>query len=290
MAVIEQNPNPIVYLNGQFLPLEQAKVSPLDRGMVFGDGVYEVLPAYNGKVFSLKPHIERLNQSLHEIHMKPPLNLEDWRFILDGVVTRNGGGDLLIYIQVTRGFELVRTHKIPNHINPTIFVVCYPKPLPTKSEQAKGIAVVTVNDNRWKRCDIKTTARLAYVMMYQEMINKGADEGIIINNGFAVEGIISNIYMVKGGIVVTPPKSNHILSGITREFMLGLAKELNIACQEMPISVQDLADADEIWISNSTRGVCPVATIDGKAVGNGKSWPVWERMWDAYVELIVKNI
>ncbi len=275
----------ITYLNGEYLPLELAKISPMDRGCVFGDGVYEVLPVYDGKVYSLLPHIERLHNSLKDIHMQAPHTTEEWQKILQTLADKNGGGDQLLYLQITRGFEFMRSHAIPddpNQIKPTIFAITYPKPRPTKAEHAKGVRAMAVKDIRWKYCHIKTTARLAYVLMYNEVKDAGFDEGIIMHNDQALEGLISNIFIVRHGVIITPPKSHQILSGITREKILNLAAAHKIPYRENKITEADLLKADELWITNSTRSMQPVLNYNGHSIGNGKAGPMWERIWDLY--------
>src|SRR5690349_20787755 len=179
---------PIAYLNGHFLPLQNVHISPLDRGFLFGDGVYEVIPVHHGKVFCLEAHIDRLNQSLANIRMPSPHTEAEWRLILDTLVEKNGGEDQLIYLQVTRGTDAVRDHQFPNPIVPTLFAYSYPKTYPSKEEQSKGIKAIAVKDIRWKNCHIKTTARIAYVLMLQQAKDQGCDEGIIMNTGYALEG------------------------------------------------------------------------------------------------------
>jgi len=270
------------YLNGQFLPLDEAKISPLDRGFLFGDGVYEVIPVYNNCLFHCEAHITRLNSSLAGIRMIPPLSYPEWETILETVVEKNGKEDQWLYIQVTRGIDSIRDHQFPKHVVPTIFVVSYPKTRLTKEEQSQGICVTAITDIRWKYCHIKTTARLAYVLMYQEAKDAGFDEGIIINNGYAQEGTTSNFFMIRHGVIMTPPKTPLLLSGITRDCILSLAEKNKIPYRETKISERDLQKADELWITSSTRGVYPVINLNGHAVGNGKAGPLWERMWTLY--------
>jgi len=274
----------VAYLNGRFLPIEEATISPLDRGFSFGDGVYEVIPVYNGKVFHLKSHIIRLNQSLHGIRMLPPHTEAEWYTILQTLVEKNTARDQWIYLQVTRGIEPEREHQFPTPVIPTIFAVSYPKVWRSKAEIALGIKVTSITDIRWKLCHIKTTSRLAYVLMLQEVKDSGFDEGIIMNNGYALEGVSSNIFIVRHGVIITPPKSPLILSGITRDQVLRLAEKNKIPYRETGIKERELTKADEIWITSSSRGIYPVVDYSGTPVGNGKAGPVWERMWDLYAE------
>ncbi len=279
---------PIAYVNGEYLPSEKARVSPLDRGFVFGDGVYEVIPVHNGKLFYLDAHIRRLNQSLQGIRMEPPLALEEWRKILEKLVQENGYGDQWLYLQVTRGVEAVRNHQIHVNITPTIFAISYPKTLRSKEECAKGYKVTTVTDIRWKYCHIKTISRLAYILMYQEAVEGGYDEAIIINNGQALECTSCNIFIVRHGVLITPPKSTLLLSGITRDRILQLAEKHKIPYRETKISERDLLKADEIWITSSIRGVLPVVQLDTTPVNQGNAGPLWNKMWDYNAEEIAE--
>lgn len=276
----------IAYFNGSFLPLAEVRLSPLDRGFSFGDGVYEVIPVYHKKPFLLQEHIQRLNQSLEGIRLLPFHTPEEWTTILETLVEKNIAPDQWIYLQVTRGIEPMREHRFPKEIIPTIFAVSYPKTRLSKMEQSAGIKVTAVTDIRWKYCHIKTTARLPYVLMNQEAKENGFDEGIIMNTGFALEGTTSNIFIVRHGVIFTPPKSSQILSGITRDKVLSLAEKNKIPYRETKISERDLLKADEMWITSATRGIHPVIEFNGHPVNDGKAGPVWERMWDLYAEEI----
>lgn len=274
----------IAYLNGDYSPLDEARVSPLDRGFIFGDGVYEVFQVLNNTIFYLEPHIERLNESLKLIGMKPVHSLEEWRNILNGLVEKNGGGNFSLYLQVTRGVDPIRKQAFPDVVSPTIFASCFPYVPLSKEELRKGYKAKSVTDIRWQYCQIKTTARLAYILMFQEVKEKGADEGIIVRDGYAKEGTSSNFFIVKEGVLITPPKSNEILSGIIRDVILDLAKKHKIPYREENILEKELSLADELWITSSVRGIYPILEYNGKAVGTGKPGPVWEHMWDLYDE------
>lgn len=279
---------PFTYVNGQYVPANEAYVSPLDRGFVFGDGAYEVVPVHNGKLFHLEAHIRRLNQSLNAIRMEPPHTLQEWQNILNNVIQKNGSGNQYVYLQVTRGVEIVRDHLIPKDIKPTVFAISYPKTMKSKDELSVGLKATLVTDIRWKHCFIKTTSRLAYVLMYQEARDAGFDEAIIINNGLALECTASNIFMVRHGVIITPPKSPLILSGITRDRLLNLAEKHKIPYRETKIADRDLYKADELWISSSVRGVLPIVQLDGTPVGSGNAGPLWSKMWDYHVEEIAE--
>ena len=270
------------YLNGQYLPVEDAKISPMDRGFLFGDGIYEVIPVYDGEIFGLEAHLDRLNQSLQGLRMEPPFSHNEWKVILENLVAKNGMGNQWIYFQVTRGVDPVRDHQFPKIVKPTIFAVSYPKIWPTKAEQSVGLRVTGVKDIRWKYCHIKTIARVAYVLMFQEAKDGGFDEGIIMNTGYALEGTSSNLFIVRHGVIYTPPKSSQLLSGITRDVILSLAEKHRIPYRETKISERDLLKADEMWITSSGRGVCPVIEYNGLPVRDGKAGPLWARMWDLF--------
>lgn len=278
----------IAFLNGKYVPAEEASLSPLDRGFVFGDGVYEVIPVLNGQFLFLEEHLNRLNQSLQGIRIKPPYTHLEWETLLTDLIEQNGLGHQWLYLQVTRGFQLVRDHPIPDNIIPSIFAISYPKTLDSKEQLSKGKKAIATSDIRWKLCHIKTTARLAYVLMYQEAKDAGADEAIIINNGYAQEGTSSNLFMVRHGVIITPPKSTSILSGITRDKILAIAEKYKIPYRENKIAERELLKADEIWITSSTRGVHPIVEFNGLPVGNGKAGPLWEQMWNYYAEEIAK--
>ncbi len=278
----------VTFLNNEFIPLSEAKISPLDRGLLFGDSVYEVIPAFDGKPFCLAAHLDRLNQGLQAISMSPPFTHERWETILDELLQKNGRGDQSIYLQITRGADIIRDLEIPTGITPTVFAISFPKKRLSKNEQALGMKVAIVTDIRWKYCHIKTTARLAYLLMYNKVKAAGFDEAIIMNTGYALEGTGSNLFIVRHNVIITPPKSSLLLSGITREQILMLAEKNKIPYRENKISERDLLKADEVWISSSIRGIMPILKINDNLIGDGKPGPVWDRMWDLYAEEISK--
>lgn len=277
---------PIAYLNGHFMPLQDVHISPLDRGFLFGDGVYEVIPVHHGKPFCLEAHIDRLNQSLSGIRMPIPHTIDEWQSILETLVKKNGNGDQLIYLQATRGVDTIRDHQFPNPILPTLFAYSYPKIYLSKEEQSKGIKAIAVKDIRWKNCHIKTTARIAYVLMLQQAKDQGCDEGIIMNTGYALEGTTSNVFIVRHGVIITPPKTPQLLSGITRDCVLSIAEKNKMPYRETKISERELLNADEVWVTGSGRGISPVTEFNGNPVGKGKSGPVWKTIWDLYAREI----
>lgn len=265
------------YLNGEFLPLGQAKVSVLDRGFLFGDGVYEVIPVYGGHFFRLTLHLQRLEQSLEAIHLQNPLLENQWQEILRELVACNKGLDQAVYLQVTRG-AAVRNHAFPDRVEPTVFAMSSPLEPLSAELRVKGVSAVTREDIRWKYCHIKSIALLANVLLRQEAIEAGAKEAILLHEERLTEGAASNVFTVRGGVLATPPKGLSLLSGITRDLVLELARENRIPCQERTIPTQELTQADEIWLTSSTREIVPVTRIDGIQIGNGTPGLLWQQM------------
>jgi D-alanine transaminase len=268
----------IVYLNGEFLPLESAKISVLDRGFIFGDGVYEVLPVYNGRLFRLVEHLQRLDNSLQAIRLANPLSRKQWIDILTTLVAHNQGGDQSVYLQVTRG-PAKREHNFPQLIQPTVFIM-------TEVIQANppspGVKAITCPDIRWQRCDIKAIALLANILLRQQAVDVGAVEAILIRDGYVMEGAASNIFVVIDGIAMTPPKSQYILPGITRDLILEVMQANQLPYREIAITEAQLRSADEIWVTSSVREILPITTLDEKIVGSGKPGPVWSQIWQLY--------
>lgn len=277
-----------VYLNGQFLPIDQARISPLDRGFLFADGVYEVIPCYSGRLFRPEAHLQRLNQSLASIGMQPPVTLTHWHHVLENLITRNGGGHCALYLQVTRGEAPVRDHAYPANIEPTVFAMCQPLPVPDLSnlDAIEGMRVITLGDLRWQRCDIKSVALLANVMARQAAREADCHEALFVRDGFVTEGSSSNVFLVRDNALHTPPESQWILGGITRSIALEIAAEASIPCHETMLTREDLHHADEVWLTTSVRGIVPVLSIDARSVGdgspNGLPGPLWRRMAGLY--------
>lgn len=268
----------IVYLNGEFLPLDQAKVSVLDRGFLFGDGVYEVVPVYGGKPFRLPEHLERLGNSLAGIRMAPPLSVEQWEAIFQRLI--QGGEDQSIYLQVTRGVAPKREHAFPKDASPTVFAMCAPiAPIP-----ASGAKAITVPDIRWQWCHIKAVTLLANVLQRQQAVDEGCAEAILVRDGYAIEGAASNLFAVVDGVLLTPPKDHDILPGITRDLVVELAEANNIPLQERKIALDELNRAEEVWVTSSTREILPIVELDGRKVGAGEPGLVWQRMNALYQE------
>ena len=271
-----------VYLNGEFLPIEEARVSVTDRGFLFGDGVYEVIPVYGGHLFKLQHHLQRLHNSLHGIGMANPHTQSEWQKILTRLTTQLGNSDQALYLQVTRGCTDVRDHAWPENIEPTIYARTKILKTPTAEEKRRGIHAITLDDPRWKLCNIKAITLLANVLARHEAAEAGAQEAILISDDLATEGAASNLFIVKDTLLMTPPKSDSLLPGITREIVLELAKRHGIPYAEVNISTADLHTADEIWMSSSTKEILPVLKLNGQRVGNGVAGAAWEEMNTLY--------
>jgi len=274
------DPLPLCYLNGGYLPLQEARISPLDRGFLYADGVYEVMPVYGGRPFRFSAHAERLTRSLGALRMEDPHNAAEWRAILGNLIERNGGGDQYVYWQVTRGVQHGRTHAPLPDIPRTVFAFCAPLP-PIGSELlASGVACITAEDTRWARCDVKSVALLANVLLRQESIDAGAAETILLRDGELTEASASAVHVVVGREVLTPPNSRHILPGTTRSVVEEMATRAALPWRSAAVSAAQLRDADEIWLSAATREVQPVTRLDGRAVGSGRPGPRWRAVYE----------
>jgi D-alanine transaminase len=274
-------PTPIVYLNGAFLPQDRASIPLLDRGFMFGDGVYEVIPAYGGRLFRLEQHLQRLDNSLAAIRLTNPLTRDQWHAALEELVARNGGGDQSVYLQVTRG-PAPRNHAFPERPQPTVVAMSSALTGLTDDVLRDGVAAVTCEDIRWKYCHIKAITLLPNVLLRQQALDAGAAEAILVRDGLVTEGAASNVFMVTAGRVVTPPKGPYLLPGITRDLIIELAQDADLDCAEADIPLQALQGADEIWLSSSTREILPVTRLDGQPVGGGRPGPLWRRLYDRY--------
>ncbi len=269
-----------VYLNGEYLPLSEAKVSVLDRGFLFGDGVYEVIPSYSGHLFRIQDHLDRLLASLARIRVDFSYDLETWLEILTPLIDKTR--DQYIYLQITRGVAPKRDHAFPKDPVPTVFAMCSDiKPF---AEAETGVKALTMDDSRWEMCNVKATTLLANVLLRQEAIEKGCAEAILVKNGYVTEGAASNLFAVIDGILITPENTAEILPGITRQVILELAQNNDIQLSEEIISVQTLQKATEIWLTSSTREIIPVVELDSEQVGNGKPGPVWQKINQLFQE------
>jgi D-alanine transaminase len=273
-------PLPICYLNGKQLPVGEARISPFDRGFLYADGAYEVMPVYAGRPFRFEAHRERMTRSLGEIFMSDPHTPEEWHAILGNLVAANGGGDQYIYWQVTRGAENGRNHAPLPNIPRTVFAFCAPLPVWPASVVESGVACVTANDTRWARCDVKSISLLANVLLRQISIDVNAAETILLRDGDLMEASASAVHVVINGEIRTPPRSNKILPGTTRGVMEELATRTGIPFRSTRITEQEMRTADEVWISSSTRGIQAVTLLDNRPVGTGKPGPTWRRLYD----------
>jgi len=274
------DPLPLCYLNGTYLPLAEARISPLDRGFLYADAAYEVMPVYRGRPFRFAAHTERLSRSLAGISMADPHSREQWRAILGTLIERNGGGDQYVYWQVTRGAQFGRTHAPLPDIPRTVFAFCAPWPPPPHDLHEKGVRCVTATDTRWARCDIKSTALLANVLLRQLSVDADAAETILLRDGELTEASASAVHVVLGGEVLMPPNSRRILPGTTRGAVEEMAARVAIACRVQAVSEAQLRAADEVWISAATREVQPVTAIDGHPIGSGRPGPLWRRVYE----------
>ena len=274
----------ICYLNGNYLALAEARVSPLDRAFLFGDAVYEVLPVYAARPFRLREHLDRLNRSLAGIGMPPPLPHAEWARLCEELIARNSAGDAYLYLQVTRGAEFGRNHAWPEGLKPTLFAYATPLERASPSILEQGVSAVTAADTRWARRDIKSTALLANVLLKKLSADAGAFETIMLENGELTEGSSTTVHVVNQGVIRTPPNGHHILPGTTRDVVTELAARLGVRCDSSRVTENELRSADEIWLAFATRGVLPVTTLDGVAVGTGKPGPLFKRMSTAFAD------
>jgi D-alanine transaminase len=279
-------PLPICYLNGDYLPLAAARVSPLDRGFLFADAVYEVVPVYGGRPFRLRQHLQRLDQSLAGIRMSPPLAHADWARICQELISRNSGFDAYLYLQVTRGAEFGRNHAWPDTLQPTIFAYASVLDALSPTLLGTGVAAVTAADTRWARRDIKSTALLANILLKKLSADAGAYETIMLEDGKLTEGSSTTVHTVKGGVIRTPPNGRQILPGTTRDVVTELAGRLGLRTESSDVTEAELRAADEIWLAFSTRGILPVTTLDGARVGAGEPGPMFKRMSAAFAGYI----
>lgn len=270
------------YLNGKFLALDDTCIPVMDRGFLFGDSVYEVIPVYGGQPFRLDAHLDRLGRSLSALDIEEPMPRADWQAVFRELVVRCGASDALIYAQVTRGVAKVRDHGTVDGLTPTVFATAKPFTVTTPEARARGLAAITLEDIRWRRCDIKATTLLANVLARKQAHSEGADEAILIRDGSVTEGAASNVFIVLNGLLVTPPKTNAILAGITRDVIIELADKAGLPYAEASISEEDLRHAEEIWITSSSKEVVPVVRLNDQAVGSGDAGPLWWQMTELF--------
>ncbi|HNQ04302.1 MAG TPA: D-amino acid aminotransferase [Thiobacillaceae bacterium] len=275
--------NPIVCLNGEFLPLDQARVPVMDRGFLFGDGVYEVIPAYDRQPFRLAGHLRRLDRSLAGIRLANPHDDGKWAELVRAVIESAPWDDVGVLLQVTRGSG-PREHAFPAQVMPTVFLMPLALQPPEQVAVARGVAAVTAQDNRWLRCDLKTISLLGNVLLRQLSVDAGCAETILLRDGWLTEGTASNVLIVRDGVLLTPPETPLLLPGITHEVVLELARAHGMAHATRPIHEDELRAADEIWITSSTKEVLAVTCLDGHPVGTGRPGPIFQRMLRVYRE------
>ena len=266
-----------VYLNGQFLPIEEAKISVLDRGFIYGDGVYELIPVYHRQPFRMPQHLRRLQHSLDGIRLANPHTNGEWETLIRDLIAKQPFDDQGVYFQVTRGVAK-RDHAFPKDTPPTVFMMSNPLPTPSAEQVAKGVAVVTAADNRWRRCDLKTISLVGNVLMRQLAADVGALETVMFRDGFLTEASASNVLVVIDGRIVVPPKDNLILPGITYDAAIEFAADAGIPCEVRPVPRAEALGADEMWLSSSTKEVLAITTVDGKPFGGGVPGPVFRKM------------
>jgi D-alanine transaminase len=276
-------PLPICYLNGDFMPLRDARISPLDRGFLYSDGAYEVTPVYGGRPFRFDQHHDRLTRSLREIRMEDPLPRAAWKDLYRELIERNRHpGDLYIYVQVTRGAEYGRNHAPLPEVPRTIFAFAAPWPEGRAGWRENGLPAVTAQDTRWSRCDIKSVSLLANVLLRQLAVDAGASEAILLRDGQLTDSSASSVHVVVGGELRTPPNSWKLLPGTTRGVIEEIADKAGVKWRSAAVTEAELRAADEILLGAATREIHPVTTLDGRPVGTGKPGPVWRKLYDAY--------
>lgn len=273
----------LVYLNGALIPRAEATISAFDRGFIFGDGVYEVVPVYGGRPFRLHHHLLRLRQSLAEIGISHALTDTAWKEMIHQLVAQKPGTDQYLYCQITRGVA-PRDHSFPENIRPTVFAYSQPLTAPDEATLKKGGTAITCPDIRWARCDIKATALLANVLLRQQAVSQGATEAILVRDGNITEGAASNMFAVVDNRLLTAPKGPLILPGITRDLIVELASAHQLALTERAFTVAELERASEVWMTSSTKEILPILKVDGRVVGTGSPGPVFWRMHALFQE------
>jgi D-alanine transaminase len=271
----------IVYLNGRYLPISEAHVSVLDRGFIYGDGVYELVPVYGREPFRLAQHLARLSRSLDGIGLANPHPDAQWEVIIRELIARQPFDDQGVYFQVTRG-AAKRDHSFPKGVPPTVFMMSNPLPIPTREQVDNGVAVVTAEDNRWHRCDLKTISLLGNVLMRQLATDRGAVETVMFRDGYLTEASASNVLVVRHGTIVVPPKDSHILPGITYDAAMEFARDAGVPLEVRPVPKAEALVADEMWLSSSTKEILAITTIDGRPFAGGKPGPVFRKLWAVF--------
>ncbi len=271
----------LVYLNGEFMPLAEARVPVLDRGFIFGDGVYEVIPVYSRHPFRLAEHLRRLQNSLDGVRLPNPHSDAEWSKLVLEMITRNEGDDQSVYFQITRGASK-RAHEFPVNVKPTVFMMSTPLATPPRGQIDNGVACITGTDFRWLKCDVKSVSLLGNCLLKQSAVDADAAEIILFRDGYLTEAAACNVLAVKDGVLLAPPKNHLILPGITYDVVLELAQANRIPLEMREVSEQQVRSAEEIWLTSSTKEVLAVTTLDGRCVGDGKPGPLFRRMHALY--------
>ena len=279
----------MVYLNGALLDITQATVSVLDRGFLFGDGVYEVIPVYGRRPFRLAGHLRRLQQSLDGIRLANPHSVAEWTAIIEQVVAAQTFADQGLYLQITRG-PGPRDQAFPAVVQPTVFAMSTPLMPPPAELRASGVSAITAEDIRWARCDLKTTSLVANCLLRQLSADVDASETVLLREGFLVEGAVSSIFIVDRGVIRTPPLSQYMLPGITYDVVLEICVEQGWAHRVAPIMVAELRGAEEIWLTSSSREILPIVMLDGVAVGAGSPGPLYQRIYECYQQFKTREM
>lgn len=273
----------IVYLNGDYMPLEEARIPVLDRGFIFGDGVYEVVPAYSRHLFRLPQHLKRLQHSLDGIRLPNPHSDDEWTKLTQELVARNAGDDQSIYYQVTRGVAK-RAHEFPLNVKPTVFMMSNPLVTPPRAQIDQGVACITATDFRWLKCDLKSVSLLGNCLLKQMAVDAGAAEVVMFRDGYLTEASASNVFIVRNGVLLAPPKNHLVLPGITYDVIIEIANANKIPLELREISEHEVRTAEEIWVTSSTKEVLGVTKLDDEPVGEGKPGPLFRRMHAHYQE------
>jgi D-alanine transaminase len=273
----------MIYLNGDFMPIEEARIPVLDRGFIFGDGVYEVIPVYSRKPFRLAEHLRRLQHSLDGIRLRNPHTIEEWTHLLEQIIAGNDSNDQSLYLHVTRGVAK-RDHAFPKGVPPTVFIMSNPLFTPSGEWLETGVAAITSTDNRWLRCDVKAISLLPNVLLRQMAIDADAMETVLLRDGYMTEGAASNIFVVKDKALLAPPKNHLMLPGITYDVILELAAARKIPHEVREISEQEVRSAEELLLTSSTKEILPITRLDGKPVGNGRPGALFAMLYQLYQE------
>ena len=273
----------IAYLNGEFLPLDQAKVSVLDRGFIFGDGVYEVIPAYSRRAFRLPEHLKRLQHSLDSVRLANPMTDSEWTRLIGELIKRSASDDQSVYLQVTRGVAR-RDHAFPRDAKPTVFMMSGPLSTPPAEQIDNGVPCITATDFRWLKCDVKSVSLLGNCLLRQAAAEAGAVEVVLFRDGYLTEASASNVFVVRDGKLLAPPKNHLILPGITYDVVLELAGSIGLPVELREITEAEVRGADELWVTSSTKEVLAVTRLDGKPVGRGRPGEVFKVIHQAYQE------